>query len=95
MMFILNSKYVKSLEEVDRYLEVHKAFLEKYYKSGHFICSGRKEPRTGGIILCRAESREEVETILSQDPFMQEGVSEYEIIEFISSKYAEAFEVFV
>lgn len=94
-MFILNSKYVKSLEEVDKYLEAHKAFLQKFYASGHFICSGRKVPRTGGVILCRAESKEEVEEILNQDPFKQEGVSEYEIIEFVSSMFADGFEAFV
>lgn len=54
-MFIVNLTYVKPLEEVEKYLEDHITFLNKYYASNNFICSGRKNPRDGGIILCTAK----------------------------------------
>lgn len=76
---------------MDAYIPEHIAFLDKYYDLGHFIVSGRKEPRTGGIILAKAETREALERILSEDPFAKANLAEYEIIEFLPTKMAEAF----
>lgn len=94
-MYIVSLNYVKPLEDVEKYLEAHVAFIDKYYGSGNFIASGRKNPRTGGIILCKAESENELNTILSEDPFNVNAIAEYEITEFFPSKFAEGFEAFV
>ena len=53
-MFIVNLTYIKPLDAVEKYLEKHIDFLNQYYTKGLFIASGRKNPRTGGIILMRA-----------------------------------------
>jgi len=50
--------------------------------------SGRQEPRKGGIIICYANSRLEIETMIQNDPFNREKVAEYEIIEFLPSMVA-------
>jgi uncharacterized protein YciI len=81
--------------EVEKYLSNHIAFLDKYYNTGNFICSGRKNPRTGGIILCNAQDLHEVNTILQEDPFYREKIASYEIMEFLPTKYAPAFKSFV
>ena len=93
-MFIANLTYAKPIPEVDRYMEEHVAFLETYYASGAFICSGRKTPRVGGVILCRAQSLEEMQGIISNDPFYQHGIATYELIEFTPTKFAEEFRCF-
>ncbi len=54
-MFIVNLTYIKPLVEVEKFLEKHIDFLNQYYTKGLFIASGRKNPRTGGIILMRAK----------------------------------------
>lgn len=82
-MFIISLTYIKPLEEVDALLEEHVAYLKEQYTLGSFLASGRKVPRTGGIILARGVSREEIETIITLDPFYRHGVAEYEITEFI------------
>lgn len=94
-MFLANLTYVKPLSEVDRYLDEHVAFLDRYYATGHFICSGRKNPRLGGVILCRAKSLEEMQGILQNDPFYQHEIAEYELIEFTASKCADGFRCFL
>lgn len=81
-MFIISLTYIKSLEEVDALLEEHIAYLKEQYALGNFLASGRKVPRTGGVILARAVSREEVETIITLDPFYRHQVASYEITEF-------------
>ena len=46
-MYIVSLNYIKEVSEVEKYLEEHVKFLEKYYEMEKFICSGRKNPRTG------------------------------------------------
>lgn len=94
-MFIFNLTYVKEIPEVERLLPAHINYLDKYYKSKDFICSGRKIPRTGGIILCNSATREEAEKIMKQDPFFINQIAEYEIVEFIPSKSLEAFQTII
>lgn len=83
------------MEEVEGYLSDHIQYLENYYTMHKFICSGRKNPRTGGIILCMAIDKEEVQKIISQDPFFVNQIAKYEIIEFIPTKCDEKFESFL
>ena len=94
-MFILALKYVKPLEEVEKELNSHIKYLEKYYSLQKFICSGRRNPRIGGVILCNSKYLEEVEMIIGEDPFYINKIAEYEIIEFLPTKYADGFERFI
>lgn len=89
--FLLISKYVKPLAEVERVLPAHREFLQRYYDAGMFIVSGPLNPRTGGVILAAAKTRDEIQDCLEEDPFFVEGVSEYEILEFSATKQSEAW----
>jgi uncharacterized protein YciI len=81
-MFVIVSKYLKSLEEVDIQHTAHAEFLEPFYRSGRFLGSGRMSPQVGAIILARGESREEIENIFRRDPLAMQGCAQYEILEF-------------
>ena len=95
-MFIANLKYKKSLEEVNKVLESHLEYLDKYYKKGKFICSGRRFfPEMGGIILFNSDNLEEAKKIMYEDPFYTEEIADYEIIEFEAKIYDEKFSDFV
>lgn len=91
-MFVVSLTYKRPLEEVDRHLDAHVAYLKQEYANGNFIASGRKVPRTGGVILCNVKTRDELDTILAKDPFHTAGIADYEIMEFIPSMVAEGFE---
>jgi uncharacterized protein YciI len=94
-MFITLLKYVKPLEEVERYLDDHVQFLDKYYSQKKFIFSGRRNPRIGGVILMHVNTRDEVEYIIREDPFHKHNIAEYEVIEFQPTKYDTRFSCFV
>jgi uncharacterized protein YciI len=87
-MFIVLLSYIKPILEVERFVSEHRAYLESHYASGDFILSGRKEPRTGGVILARVMTRQAIETIIMQDPFHREQIANYEIIEFLPTMTA-------
>jgi len=81
-MFIVSVTYQQPLEVVDQHLADHLAFLDRYFSQGTFIASGRKVPRTGGIILATGVTREQLDAILLEDPFNQHKVARYEVTEF-------------
>ena len=86
-MFIINLTYIEPLEAVEKYLQEHINFLNDQYAEGLFIASGRKNPRTGGIILMQGKNKETVQEIIMQDPFYKNKIAQYDIIEFEASKY--------
>lgn len=88
-MFIIELTYRVDLARIDARMRAHMLFLEKYYKSGHFLVSGRKIPRDGGIILAVGASREAIEAIASEDPFCREGLADFRVIEFRASQRAD------
>ena len=90
-MYIIILTYQKDLSEVEKHLEAHRAYLDRYYTSGHFIASGAQVPRKGGVILCKADSKEEILDIIAQDPFHEHRIATYQIIEFTPTKFSEAF----
>jgi len=94
-MLIALLTYVCPLDEVDALIPAHVAFLDKHYASGLFVASGRRNPRTGGVILIRGHDRALAESVLAQDPFHQAGVASFELIEFAPSKMQAGFEAFL
>ncbi|MBB5192349.1 uncharacterized protein YciI [Silvimonas terrae] len=88
--FVLLLEYVRSMEEIDALIPAHIAFLEKHYASGVFLLSGRQEPRTGGVILARASSRDAIEAIAMDDPFAIAGAARYRVIEFLPTRAAQS-----
>lgn len=91
-MFIVSLTYTASLEEVDKFLALHVSYLEEQYALGNFIASGRKVPRTGGVILSKMDSLESLQAVLEKDPFKINDLAAYEIIEFTPSMTAKGFE---
>jgi len=94
-MFAVHSVYLKPLEEVDKYLEAHRAFLKTLYAQGITICSGPQVPRTGGFILMKAASKDEALGIMKNDPYVINGIARYSVIEFDVRSFAEGFEQFL
>ena len=84
-MFIISLTYIVDLRKVDELLPLHVDYLKNQYKKGNFIASGRKIPRTGGIILSKLENIKKLKKVLDQDPFKINNLAEYKIEEFIPS----------
>lgn len=87
-MFVIELVYKADLARIDAHMAAHVAFLKKYYASGHFLVSGRKIPRDGGIIVAVGKSRAQIEAIAQEDPFYTHGLADVRIIEFRASQRA-------
>lgn len=87
-MFIVLLSYVQPLSVVEAHLQEHRAFLDRHYAAGHFMASGAQVPRTGGVILARGLTRVQLDDVLAEDPFCREQVAQYQVIEFVPTKFA-------
>ncbi len=81
-MFVIELQYKADLSEIDAAMRPHVAYLKKHYAAGTFLVSGRKIPRDGGVILAVGTSREQIENIVREDPFVARGLADFRIIEF-------------
>jgi uncharacterized protein YciI len=88
-MFVIELMYKADLARIDARMTAHVRFLKKYYASGHFLVSGRKIPRDGGIILAVGKDRQQIESIVREDPFVIDGLADFRIIEFRASQRAD------
>lgn len=92
-LFIVDLHYIVDLDAIEPELDPHIAFLEKHYAAGHFIASGAKLPRTGGVIIATAPSRKTLEDLLEEDPFKAKGLARYSVTEFRPSMKAECLSI--
>jgi uncharacterized protein YciI len=87
-MFVIVLTYTKPLEEVDALMHDHMAWLNEHYAAGRFLVSGRRVPRTGGVIVAHGDDRDEIEALVATDPFVTGGVATTELIQFRDSQRA-------
>lgn len=87
-LMILSLKYHKPLEATLEKIDApaiqgaHVDFLKKHYNAGLFKISGRKQPRTGGLIVSENMSDQALQTVLSEDSFNKNKLTQYDIIRF-------------
>ena len=91
-MYLIELTYVAPIEEIDALIPAHIAWLDQHYAAGHFLASGRKVPRSGGIILAARMDRAALDGIIAADPFQQRGVARVTVTEFEASKAAAGLE---
>ncbi len=94
-MILVSLHYTVSLDQIDAYLGPHRALLNDLAARGIIICSGPKNPRTGGVILMNVDSINAAQQILSADPFLQQNLATYDYTEFTPVKCAPEFQVFL
>lgn len=90
-MLILELTYILPIEAADAQMAPHMNWVNEGYARGFFLASGRKNPRTGGVILARGE-RQAIEDYCAIDPFAIHGIAEYRITEMTITRTAEGLD---
>src|SRR5262249_4087778 len=80
--FIVEATYAAPIEQVREAYPRHRAWLQKGYDLGLFLCSGPKEPPTGGYLVARAESAQVLKMMFDEEPFYREGLATFTFTEF-------------
>jgi uncharacterized protein YciI len=87
-MFVVTITYTAPLAQIDELVPAHRDWLDRGYASGLLLASGPQLPRTGGVLLARAASREELDAALAEDPFSKAGAATYQVVQFAPIKTA-------
>ena len=88
--FVVEIIYTAPIEKIEELTPIHREFLQTGYKNGILLVSGPKVPRTGGIVIARGNSMEEVSEFFKNDPYALNNAAEYQFIEF-NAKSHQAF----
>lgn len=90
-MFVVILDYLADLTEIDAAPSDHAAWLDENYRSGLFLASGRREPRTGGVIFVTG-TRDALEKAVAADPFALRGLARHTVMEFRPSRFGGALD---
>jgi uncharacterized protein YciI len=80
--FVVEATYCAPIEQIREAYSRHRTWLQKGYDLGLFLCSGPKDPPTGGYLVARAVSPEVLKTMFEQEPFNMEGLATFTFTEF-------------
>ncbi len=88
-MYAIILDYTAPLDQIDEHLDEHVAWLDEHYADGTFLASGRREPRTGGVILTVDLPLDQAQALADEDPFSRHGLATHTLVRFHPSKLAE------
>ena len=85
LVWLLLTRYVRPLAEVDALRPQHVAHLERQRAAGHFLAWGRQVPPSGGFVLAAGLDRDALDAVLAEDPYTVGGVAEWDVRELAPS----------
>jgi uncharacterized protein YciI len=80
--FLIDIEYTAPLEIIDVIVSEHRKFLQTGYDLGWLLMSGPRQPKTGGIVIARAPSMQEIQAFFFNDPYHQHQAATYKFVEF-------------
>jgi len=85
-MFIVLLRFSDNRDQVSRYMEGHKEWLQKGFDDGVFVAAGSLQPKQGGGILAHDTVLPDLEQRVREDPFVAHRVVTAEILEISLSR---------
>lgn len=66
----------------DQYIPAHHAYVRELIARGHKAKSGYWAVRGGGMMIFEAESMEQAQAIVAEDPLIKNGCVDYQLYEW-------------
>lgn len=85
-MFVVLLKFAENKGQAGQFMDGHKAWLTRGFDDGVFLLAGSLQPNAGGGIVAHNTSRSDLETRVSEDPFVAESVVGAEILEIAPAR---------
>ncbi len=94
-LFAILITYTKPMNEIEKILPSHRAFLKNGYDSGNLLASGPQNPKVGGIAIGAFESREDALEFFKNDPYALNSVATHQVLEFTPVLHQEFLKEFL
>lgn len=91
MLYLVTLNYLRPIEEVNAHLDTHRVWLAQQTRAGKILVAGPLEDRSGGFVLARSDSRDELNRMLALDSFVVHQVVEPRVQGFEAALRSEAF----
>jgi uncharacterized protein YciI len=85
-MFIVLLHFSDDKSRAGQFMEGHKEWLKRGFDDGVFLLAGSLQPNRGGGIVAHNTSLPDLQSRVSNDPFVVENVVTAEILEISPSK---------
>jgi len=85
-MFIVLLKFSGNRSQAGEFMDSHNAWIRRGFEEGIFLLSGSLLPKVGGGILAHNTSLSDLQTRVSEDPFVARDVVSAEIIEIMPAR---------
>jgi uncharacterized protein YciI len=75
-------RYRKSIDDVVKGTDAHRAYLKSLKEQGLLVASGPFEPRYGGALILRLPDEgwaARLDALRAGDPFVKEGTAQWEV----------------
>lgn len=76
-MYLMISTYLAPADEVDQARPAHLAFVDELERAGVLVAAGRQVPPVGGILLLDVDTEARAHELLTDDPYVRQGLAEY------------------
>jgi uncharacterized protein YciI len=85
--FIVDIDYRVPLERIEQSSPAHRNYLQSGIDAGLILFAGPCTPRTGGVVVARADSLETIEGFFANDPYLREQLADYRYREFLPLRH--------
>jgi uncharacterized protein YciI len=85
-MYIVLLRFSDNKAKAARFLEGHKAWIQRGVDDGVFLLVGSLQPNAGGAILAHGVSLSELQVRVNGDPFVEKGVVTAEVLEITPAR---------
>jgi uncharacterized protein YciI len=76
-VYLMISTYIAPTDQVDEARAAHLAFLDELERAGVLVSAGRQSPPVGGVLLLNVETEAQAHELLTDDPYVRQGLAEY------------------
>ena len=80
--FVVLINYKVPFEQFEHVVPSHREYLQSAVDAGMVLLSGPRIPRTGGVVIIKADSESAARAFTDKDPYNLAGVADYQILEF-------------
>jgi uncharacterized protein YciI len=89
LMFVVLLKFSGNKGRAGQFMDGHKQWLQRGFDDGVFLLAGSLQPNMGGGIVAHNTSLPDLQSRVSEDPFVAQDVVSAEILEIAPSRVDE------
>lgn len=80
-MFIVTLKFTADKSRAPQFMDGHLEWIKRGFEDGVFLLTGSVQPSVGGAVIAHHISRSDLESRVSEDPFVAERIVSADILE--------------